>query len=120
MQSEAATVADYVEEAPEERRAVLNRLRSLCQEILIGYEESMRYKLPCYSKDDAAEVGFASQKNYIALYILKEDVVNANRELLAGLNVGKGCIRYSKPQKMDFDVIEKLLRETYLSTSKPC
>jgi hypothetical protein len=39
-------------------------------------------------------------------------------ELLA--NTGKGCIRYSSPAKMNFAVIEQMLRETITDTSEPC
>jgi uncharacterized protein YdhG (YjbR/CyaY superfamily) len=80
----------------------------------------MDYGGPCYKRDGAAEVGFASQKNYISLYIPKEGVINANREKLKGLSVGKGCIRYSKPEKIDFEVVEKLLSETLKSEEAAC
>jgi uncharacterized protein YdhG (YjbR/CyaY superfamily) len=76
--------------------------------------------MPSYKKEGIVEVGFASQKNYISLYILKEAVMDANRELLQGINLGKGCIRYTKPEKMDFQVIERLLRETVTSTDDIC
>lgn len=64
MQSKAKNVTDYLQEIPEERRE--------CLATLTGYEERMDYGGPCYKKNGVAEVGFASQKNYIALYILKE------------------------------------------------
>jgi hypothetical protein len=65
-------------------------------------------------------VAFASQKNYISLYILKEEVLNKHREALAHLNLGKGCIRYRKPEQIDFTVVEKLLSENYHSNSGIC
>ena len=42
----------------------------------------------------------ALQKNYISFYILQEDVLNEYRPRLGGLNVGKGCIRYTKPDEI--------------------
>ena len=75
--------------------------------------------MPGYKKDGVVEVSFASQKNYISLYILKQAVIEANRADLQGLSVGKGCIRYTKPAKMDFATIEKLLRGTAAATSEP-
>jgi hypothetical protein len=42
------------------------------------------------------------------------------RAQLAGLNVWKGCIRYSKPAKIDFAVVEQLLSATRDSTERPC
>jgi uncharacterized protein YdhG (YjbR/CyaY superfamily) len=120
MQSEAPDVTTYIQEAPEKRREGLAALRALCLETLEGYEEGMDYGMPSYKKDGIVEVGFASQKNYISLYILKQEVMDANRDLLQGLNLGKGCIRYTTPARMNFEVIEKLLRESAASTSQIC
>ena len=76
--------------------------------------------MPGYNLNGAGEVGFANQKNYISLYILKADVVQANRALLKGLSVGKGCIRYSNLKKMDMDVIRKLLVDIVQSKNPAC
>jgi len=120
MQSTAQTVEAYIAEAPVERRAVLIKLRDLCRGILQGYEEAMEYGMPVYKKNGVDEVGFASQKNYISLYILKQEALAPYRPLLTGISVGKGCIRYPKPEKIDFEVVEKLLRATVQSTSPIC
>lgn len=120
MQSTAKDVTTYLQEAPIERQEALKRLRALCLEILNGYEESMEYGMPGYKKNGVVEVGFASQKNYISLYILKQDVMDAHRELLKGVSLGKGCIRYSRPGKIDFDVVQKMLIGTYQSQSEIC
>jgi uncharacterized protein YdhG (YjbR/CyaY superfamily) len=114
MQSNAKDVTAYLKEVPADRLECLATLRNLCLETLTGYEEAIDYRLPCYKKNGVGEVAFASQKNYISLYILKEGVVNANRDALSGLNAGKCCIRYSSPKKMDFAVVRKLLRDTLL------
>jgi hypothetical protein len=66
------------------------------------------------------EVGFASQKSYIAIYIAKQVVVDTYRGELAGLSMGKGCIRYSKPEKMDLPIIAKLLKATRDSPEPAC
>ncbi len=71
-------------------------------------------------RDGVIEVGFASQKQYISLYILKQEVLDAHRDLLAGLNLGKGCIRYRKPEQIDFDVVERLLVGTRESGGEVC
>jgi uncharacterized protein YdhG (YjbR/CyaY superfamily) len=104
MQSEAKTVTEYLREVPEVRRKALTRLRALCLEALPGYEQTMRYGMPGYSRNGVGEAGFASKKNYISLRILKQDVLDANRDRLQGLSVGKGCIRYTTPKKIDFGV----------------
>lgn len=120
MQSTAINVTDYLEETPIERRQCLHEMRRLCRETLAGYTEGMYYGMPGYSKDGVVEVGFNSQKNYISLYILKPAVMEANRPLLKGINCGKGCIRYSRPEAVDFSVVRKLLEETLTSPDTAC
>lgn len=122
MQSDATSVSQYIEEAPEERRAALIRLRELCLRTLVGFEESMTYGGPTYARDGEIEVGFASQKNFIGLYILRTDVMEAHRHLLngRGISVGKGAIRYSRPERIDFQVVEQMLRATAESTGPIC
>lgn len=61
-----------------------------------------------------------SKANDVNNYVLKADVVNQNRAALKGLSVGKGCIRYPSPKKMDLDVIRKLLEDTVVSGSIAC
>ena len=122
MQSTAKNVSDYLDEVPVERKAALTQLRALCLTVLTGFEESMNYGNPCYLRNGAAEVGFASQKHFIGLYILRTDVMNAHRDLLnvKGVSLGKGCIRYSKAEKIDFGVVERMLKATRESTGPIC
>ncbi len=120
MQSKAKEVDQYLKEVPEERVEALKKLRQLCRDMLSGYEENMEYGMPSYSKDGVVEVAFASQKNYISLYILKEPVMDKHRPTLTGLNLGKGCIRYTKPEKIDFEIVAKLLTDTLYSDEEIC
>lgn len=122
MQSTAENVSAYLEEIPVERRAALTRLRQMCLSMLDGYAESMTYGMACYTRPGAAEpeIAFASQKNHIALYVLIQPVLDANRSLLNTASIGKSCVRYSKPEKMDFEVIQKLLLETRASKDAIC
>ena len=122
MQSQAKDVTAYLEEVPAERKAALEEIRRQCLAVLKGFEESMQYGGPCYSRNGVVEVGFASQKHFIGLYILRTDVMNAHKELLKikGVSLGKGCIRYSKPEKIDFNVVKSLLKATLQSTGEVC
>lgn len=122
MKIQATDVAAYLLEVPDDRRIALGRLRQLCLELLEGYAENLRYGMPCYTRPGAAEpeIAFASQKNHISLYVLKQDVMQANRHLLGGASLGKGCIRYSRPARIDFEVVKKLLLETKASSGEIC
>jgi uncharacterized protein YdhG (YjbR/CyaY superfamily) len=120
MQSKTTTVNEYLKEVPSDRLEALKRIRKLCRVELKGYDESMRYGMPSYEKNGIVEIAFNSQKNYIALYILKTDVLKKYLGDLKGLNVGKSCIRYTKPEKIDFSVIQKMLGDARSSTQMVC
>ena len=120
MQSNASNVDEYFKEVPSERLEALCRIREICLTELKDYDEVMAYGLPCYQRNKTIEVGFASQKNFIALYFLKRDVMDEFKHLLKGVSVGKGCIRFANVKKIDFDVVEKMVRGTYLSRDEIC
>ena len=111
MPINAKDVTTYIQEAPAERQATLARLREMCREHLPSLEETMDYMVPSYKRNGEVEVAFASQKYFIALYILRKSVMDVYRDQLKGQSIGKGCIRYTKPEKVDFTLVEKLLRD---------
>ena len=120
MKSEAKTVDDYMTQIPEKRVSAIKKLRKLCLKHLPDYEESMEYKMPSYRGINQIEVAFASQKQHISIYILKHDVMLKNKKRLKGLNHGKGCIRYSNPDKIDYHLIADLLKQTFTSDATAC
>ena len=121
MQSTAKNVVAYLDQVPADRKATLTKLRKLCCSLLNGVEESMMYGGPCYSRNAEAEVAFASQTHFIARYMHRLEVMNAHRQLLSvkGGSLGKG-IRYSKPEKIDFKVVEMLLKAPQKSMGAIC
>ena len=120
MRSDADDVDSYLALAPEGRRAVLNEMRAACRTLLAGFDESMRYGMPAYSRDGAAEIAWASQKRYISLYVMRADVLNGYRSQLADLEVGKGCIRYRSPAAVDFTVVRSMLTAVATSQGPVC
>ena len=120
MTSDAKTVAEYLKTVPKDRLPALKEMRRRARRTLKGYKEGMEYGGPTYSKNGVPEVGFFSQKHYIGLYILKKPVLDAHRHELKGISVGKGAIRYSRPDKIDFEIVQKLLDGTYESEDEIC
>ena len=68
----------------------------------------MVYKMPSYVLKKQVQVAFASQKHTINVYFLIHEVMLNNTERLQGLNHGKGCIRFSNPDKIDYKLIEEI------------
>jgi uncharacterized protein YdhG (YjbR/CyaY superfamily) len=120
MQSTATTVDVYLDEVPAERLAAVSELRRLCCEHLPGFAEEMRHGMPSYSRDGVVEVAFASQKQNIALYILRKDVLDDHRDAFPASALGKGCIRFRNPATIDFAVVRALLERTAAATGEVC
>lgn len=112
VQSTAADVGTYIAEAPEERREALTRIRTLCLQELTGFEEVMAYGMPGYRRGGVIEIAFASQKRHLSFYLLRTDVREAFAERLAGEDMGKGCLRFTRAAAVDFDLVRDLLRAT--------
>lgn len=120
MKSDETTVDNYLEEVSEKRVSAIIKLRELCLAHLPDHEESMSYRMPSYVRNGQVEVAFASQKQHICVYFLIHEVMLNNQERLKGLNHGKGAIRYSNPDKIDFELITYLLNQTHKSEARIC
>ncbi|WP_328862801.1 iron chaperone [Streptomyces sp. NBC_00306] len=120
VQSQADDVDGYLAEVPEDRREALTRLRELCRGELQGFTEVMAYDMPAYERDGTAEIAFASQKQYISVYVLREGVRDAFADRLAGHDMGKGCLRFRKPEKIDFELVRDMLRATAKGPGEVC
>jgi uncharacterized protein YdhG (YjbR/CyaY superfamily) len=120
MISKAADVKRYIAELPTERRVAIEKLRRLCQQHLKGYEEGMDFGMPVYKRNGVAEIAFASQKQYISFYVMKKEVLDEFRGALPNAKIGKGCVRFAKPERIDFNVLGQVLSRTAKSKSAPC
>ena len=120
MTSDARTVDEYLTQVPEKRVAALQKIRELCLAHLPDHEEGMVYKMPSYKRNNQVEVAFASQKQHISVYFLIHEVMLNNKERLAGLNHGKGCIRYANPDKIEYDLLIDFLKLTAASEARIC
>lgn len=120
MQSKATTVDEYFLEIPAERLTAMKKLRKLFLKELKDYEEKMAYGGPCYAKNNIIEAGFASQKHYIGVYVLKQGVFKQFVDEFKGVTSGKGVIRFNKPDNIDFKTVQKLLKASYESSEIIC
>jgi hypothetical protein len=120
MQSAADTVEAYIDEQPDVWRPSLRRLRELCCRELVDYVEGMDHGMPAYARRGQTEVAFAKQARYLSLYILKRAVLDAHRAGLVGISVGKGCIRYRRPDQINWALVASLLSDTRSSLDEIC
>ena len=132
MQSNAATVQEYIDLLPDEKKSAINELRKvILKNLPKGFAEVMGYGMMgyvvphtlypdgyhCDPKQPLPFLGIASQKNFIALYHMG---MYADKKLLdwfisefpkhskAKLDMGKSCIRFKKADQVPFKLIGQL------------
>lgn len=111
MSVTATGVDAYLENLVPDRRAALTELRLLIREAAPNAVESMKYRMPTYEYEGGVLVAFASQKHYMSLY-MDTELVEAHRRELAGLSVGKSCIRFRRLEQLPLDTVRTILYET--------
>ncbi len=111
MISKATTVDGFLNTVTDDERAIFTKLRSLLKKAHPKVEESMKYKMPTYLVGEYHLGAFNKQKNYLCLY-LNPAAVDPHRKALtaAGLDCGKSCIRFSRPDKLPLDLVTKMIK----------
>jgi hypothetical protein len=130
--SKASTVEAYLEELPEDKRAVVAAVRDvILQNLPAGYEEAMNwgmisYEVPLerypktYNGQPLAYLALAAQKNYFVLYLmgvyqdseldtwLKDEFKKAGKKL----DMGKSCLRFRKLEDLPLDAVAGVVAAT--------
>lgn len=129
------TIAEFIEKQPEERKEAINKLREVIQKnIPKGFEETISYGVPsfvvphslypkgyhCKPEEPLPFIAIGSPKSHIALHHMG---LYASPELLEWftaeypnyskikLDMGKGCIRFKKPENIPFELIGELCKK---------
>ena len=139
MTSPATSVDQYINEAPEDRKEALLKLRTIILENLPdGFQECISYGMigyvvphsiypkgyHCTPELPLPFLSFASQKNSINFYHMG---IYANPELYnwfvseypkhskQKLDIGKSCFRIKKPENIPFELIGELVKKMTVS-----
>ena len=125
MQSDAATVEEYLASLPEDRRTALESVRAvILANLPAGIEESMNwgmiaYEVPLstypdtYNGQPLAIAALASQKQHMSVYLsgiygsetLRASFEDAYRATGKRFDVGKSCVRFRRLDDLPLDVI---------------
>ncbi|MNR96531.1 hypothetical protein D3C86_603350 [compost metagenome] len=97
MQYDVTTPEAYLEALePDWRRETLLQLRGLIQAQAPELVEGIDYKMLSYRDATGIVFGLNAQKHYVSFYVGNASTVDPDGSLLAGLDHGKGCIRFKK------------------------
>jgi len=101
MLYDAQTPSDYLSLLDDDwRRKTLLELRALIRKSAPELTESIHYKMLGYGLNDQFVFHLNAQKGYVSLYVGDIAKIDRDGALLGGLNVGKGCIRFSKTKSV--------------------
>lgn len=132
MTSNATTPEEYFESLPDDRKTAMRGLRKvILKNLPKGFSEEMSYGMigyvvphslypkgyHCTPELPLPFMGFASQKNFIAVYhmgiysdkkLLDWFVKEYPKHSKLKLDMGKSCIRFKKPEQIPFGLIGEL------------
>jgi hypothetical protein len=131
VKSYAVTVGQYLASLPANRRAAISRVREVMLENLPeGYVERMNwgmisYEIPLsrypqtYNKQPLMLAALASQKNYMAVYLLtiygdpEAESWFQERYRASGkrLDMGKSCVRFRRLEDLPLDLVGEVIRQ---------
>ena len=135
MAGTPASVKEYLEGLPEERRKAITKVRAAVNRGLPkGYREGIQYGMigwcvprslfpegyHCDPKQGVPFAGLASQKNYMSLYLNNvygdPDMETWFRDAYARsgkrLDMGKSCVRFRRLDDLALDVIGESIART--------
>lgn len=135
MRSNAATVAEYLAELPEERRKAIESVRKvILNRLPEGFEEAMNwgmitYQVPLetypdtYNQQPLMYAALASQKNHMAVYLTSIYMDPAEQSAFEKAykatgkryDVGKSCVRFKRLDDLPLELIGEAIASMTVS-----
>jgi uncharacterized protein YdhG (YjbR/CyaY superfamily) len=121
----ATTTNEYIASVPDERKEAIAFLHAFIQKAAPTLTAHMAYNMLGYGsfpyksyKGEVLEwpvIALANQKNYISVYVCAvkngEYVAEKNKARLGKVSVGKSCIRFSKLEHVNLDVLKEVIQQ---------
>jgi uncharacterized protein YdhG (YjbR/CyaY superfamily) len=102
-------IDSYIKGCPEPHREAISKLRALAHRVAPGLVEVIEYKMPTFKVGGGTLCGMSSRAAYVSLYC-DPAVVREHVSGLAGLDVGKSCVRFRRVADVGLGTIERIFR----------
>lgn len=112
MKTKGKSAEEYFEEVPKERRFALETLRRIVLETWPRIVEDMQFGMPTYHLNGQPFCAMASQKHFMALYIMPYDLLNAFVQDLRIHDTGRSCIRFKRLDPTMVELFERIIKYT--------
>ncbi|QHJ11097.1 hypothetical protein FX988_01319 [Paraglaciecola mesophila] len=101
-------IADYIDNAPPERRVRLTQLVELIQRLSPQAVVSMRYKMPTFTTVNGW-ISVANQKHYVSVYTCQFAHIAPYKKRYPKQKTGKGCINFTDKDQIDLAVLSDVI-----------
>lgn len=112
--SSPPSLETYWASLPDDRRSDLRTVRQLLLRIWPELKEDMSLNMPTYHLNGAPFCALASQKHYMAIYILPYDLLDVFRLELLVYDRGRTCIRFKRLSPELVDLLDRMVK--YIGT----
>ena len=113
MQYDVSSPEEYLKALDDDwRKAKVLELRDILLSTADDIVEGINYKMLSYADHQGIICHLNAQKNYVGLYVGDAEKIDIDGNLLAGINCGKGCIRFKKSNDVTSDNIKTFISRT--------
>jgi uncharacterized protein YdhG (YjbR/CyaY superfamily) len=95
---------------PGDRRDALLAIRQLIRRIWPSTIEDMYYEMPTFHLDGQPLCAIASQKHFMALYVMNYDMLDAFKNDLKVYDRGKSCVRFKRLEPETYDLLDRMIK----------
>ena len=103
------TVDEYMATLPDDRRAVMERLRETIRTAAPDATEVITYKMPGFKRNGRFLVSYDAYKNHYSLFPSTDRMIQALGDRLAPYLAGKGTIRFPASRPIPSELVSEIV-----------
>ena len=104
-----ASVDEYMAGLPDDRRAVMEQLRSTIRGAVPHATEAISYNMPAFRLDGRFFVSYEAFKRHYSLFPWTDAMVEELGEAIHPYAVGKGTLRFPADQPIPLDLVTRII-----------
>lgn len=109
MQTQVSSVDEYIDQAPDEVKGILKKIRIAIRDVAPDADEKISYGMPAFLIEGKPLVYFAVYKNHIGFYATPTGHEAFEKEL-SKYKQGKGSVQFPLNESIPFSLITKITK----------
>jgi uncharacterized protein YdhG (YjbR/CyaY superfamily) len=103
-------VDEYMAQLPDDRRAVMEQLRSVIRFAAPDATEAISYNMPAFRLDGRFLVSYEAFKRHYSLFPWSDEMVEELGEEMKRYAVGKGTIRFPADEPIPLELVTRIVQ----------